>query len=244
MLLQKHPQLTPLTIQAILQESARDVGAPGPDPDAGYGALDVGAALAMADAMSEGERTITVETRQPVHADGKVVAAQGRVLLLDDAPQGDAPSEVSVPVGVPAGGALVDLKLSWSGPGSFDAELDAPDGSAYAFEPGDDGASLVLQHAVHEGTYTFVAKPTGPAGDSAYSLDGDVVVRSTRVVAAQANELSSRGSYAVTSGGFDVPESPVSRALDLVETSPQAVLSGLVVASVLVIVVGTRQRRA
>jgi len=96
---------------------------------------------------------------------------------------------------------------------------------------------------VHEGGYTFVAKPTGPAGDTSYSLDGDVVVRSTRVVAAQANELTSRGTYSTATGGFDVPESAAERAWDAVDASPQAVISALVAASVLAMVVAVRPRR-
>lgn len=228
LLIEERPTLSPLAVQAILQESARDVGSSGPDAESGYGMLDIRAALDTARALQTGQRSITVESRVPVHDAGHLVAATGHVLLLGNAPQTSAPDRISFPLAVPPGGALVDLAFSWRGTGSFVAELHGPGGSVWEFAPTEPG-QLHLGHAVQPGAYTFVARPEGPASDVDYALDGSIIVREARVVD-QPAEFNSRASSG-SAGGFDVPESAAGRMLGALEAKPIMVLTALVLLS-------------
>jgi hypothetical protein len=239
MILQQHPTLTPAAIQAILQESAQ--GAASPSADAGYGMLDVAAALKAADSLQEGERTLVVETRLPVHETGHLVAGAGRVLLLGDAPQAGAPDGVAIPIDVPDGGAEVDLSFTWNGTGSFAAELDAPDGAAYAFASAGGGA-LSLAHGVAPGAYTLVARPQGPAGDADYAVDGDVVVRETRVVDQPAELTAREPGAGAPADAFDVHEPLPARVADTMEAKPAMVLTSLVLVACAAAVGGLRRR--
>jgi subtilisin family serine protease len=241
LLLDQHPALSPLAVQAILQQTARDVEASGPDADSGFGLLDVRAAVEAARTLGGDEpRTVVVESRVPVHERGSVLAAQGLVLLDGGAVQLPPARDVSLPLALPPDAAEVELWLNWTGAASFAAQLDGPSAS-WAFEPAGPG-SLHLRHAAAPGAYTVTARPTGAADETSYAVDGSVLVRQTRVLDARANEFTAARMHAGGAGGFYVPESQAARLLDLVVTRPQMVVGALLLLSCAVGALGVRRR--
>jgi hypothetical protein len=237
LLLDQHPSLTPQSVGAILTGTARDLDAPGPDAGTGYGMLDVAAALDAANAMEAGRHLVVVETPVPVSAQGTVLAAGGLVLAHSGAPDLPPAADVSIPVNVPPGAVRADLWLNWSGPGSLDATLVGPAGEA-PFEP-DGPGSVHLARPVTPGAYAVRARPGGVLPGSTYALEGDVVVRTERVVDVPAM-LRGHNPFLPT-GGFLVPQSGTARVLGIVSAQP--VLVGAVCVGVACAIGAALRRR-
>lgn len=237
LIIDRHPSLEPTIVAAILQRTARDVGAVGPDADTGFGMLDVRAALLAADALEAGERSIVVERRVPVRESGSLAAVQGLVLLDGAAPRLPPAQSVELPLALPAGASRVELWFNWSGQASFDARLEGP-GASIPFERAG-ASSLRLARDVEPGAHRVVATPTSPASSTPYALEGDIVVLDARVVD-QPAELHSRPPPA--SGGFFVPVSGTLLVADVVTGEPMMVLTALVVVSLAAAAWGARRR--
>lgn len=220
LLLDAHPDLAPATVAAILTGTARDIGAPGVDPDTGHGMLSVAAALDAAHLMEGGEQRVVTERRVPVHASGTVTAAPEAVLVNRGSPSLPPAKTIAVPLPLPEHAVQVDLWFNWTGPGDFEVALVGP-GGATAFERVT-GASLRLERPATEGEYRIEARPLGVSPHATYEVTGSVLLREARDVEAPA-ELHARGTY--SNGGFFVPQTTSGRVLGVLAAAPGLVLA-------------------
>jgi serine protease AprX len=226
LLLDMQPSLTPAQVQALLQHTAADLGAAGPDSETGYGMVDVAAALREASFASVGERRIIVETRVPVRAAGTIGAAAGKVVLTDTSPRAPPLASVDVPLTLPAGTSGVELYVNWSGTGSFDARLVGPDGPIVFERMG--GQSLRLEADAAPGAWHVEIVAVSPAAYSPWTLGGSLVVQEEHVVEVAAESHSRpRGG----NGGFSVAPIEGVAPLHLLSQAPWLVLAMCAVAA-------------
>lgn len=237
LLLDERPDLSPSLVAELLVRTARDVGPAGPDDDAGYGLLDVRAALAAARGVGAEPDRIVIERLVPVHQSGSVAAAQGLVLLAGGAPQVPPSSEVQLPLHAPAGAARADLWFNWSGPGDFDVRLQGP-GGEWAFQRVAPGA-LHLARPLRSGEHVLLVRPVGVAANTPYALEGSVVVREEHAVEPVPAEFHSRPTSGPVGGFLDAQD----RAVTLLGANAQKLIALLVSLSCGVAAVGLRQRR-
>ncbi|HVL49443.1 MAG TPA: S8 family serine peptidase [Candidatus Thermoplasmatota archaeon] len=179
LLLSRDPSLKPAEVRALLQATARDAGGRGPDPQYGYGILDVAAALdALAGVGSPG--SVVVERRVPFHDEGRAVTAAERLVLTTAAPS-TPDASLRVPLVAPAGADRVDAWFNWSGPGAFVVFLDGPGGARLGpFTPEKEGAIPIRAKLPKSGVWTIDARPSGPVGDATWVASGNVVVLEQR----------------------------------------------------------------
>ena len=235
LLLEARPDLTPDLVAGLLVRTARDVGPAGPDDDTGSGLLDVRAALAAARGLGSEPERIVVERLVPVHAEGAVAAVQGLVLVAGGSPRVPPERDVRVPLAVPAGAARADLWFNWSGPGGFEVRLEGP-GGGWSFHEAAPG-TLRLSRAVQPGAHTLVVRPVGVAPNTAYALDGAVLVREEHLVESPA-EFHARPGGGPAGGFLDAQD----RAVTLLASQAEKVVALLVALSCGVAAVGLRRR--
>lgn len=220
LLLDLQPTLSPADVQVLLQRSAADLGRQGADPETGYGMLDVETALREAAFVTAGERRVVIETRVPVRQQGSVVAAGGNVIVADAAPKLPPPPRVDLPMPLPVGASDVELWFNWTGSADFSVTFEGPDGPV-AFER-IGGSSLKLLASAAPGAWRVEARPTSPAAQASYTLEGSVVVREEHVVEVAAEP---HGRAASLGSAFGADAQAVARPLAVLAKAPWLVLA-------------------
>lgn len=222
LLLDQHPDLRPGLVAAVLAGTARDVGSAGPDAQTGHGMLDVEAALRAAGTLEGGDALVQEERLVPVRREGTATAAEGLIVLAQGSAQLPPSRFLALPLAFPLGSTAADLWFNWSGPGGFDVVLKSPDGEV-SFR-GDGQGRLRLSRAVEEGLHTVEVRPSGPATSAAFTLEGSILVRETRLVDGEGARTFQVRSEPV-GAGFSLSTSGTTRLAGLFETAPLLVLA-------------------
>lgn len=173
LLLEARPGLTREEVARALVLTARDVGAPGPDAEAGAGLLDARLALelARASALPSGREARTVEVAFPPF---EIVSAGGVVAGLAGAPSVEPAGEVVAYVPVLPGSASLRAEATWtsSAPAAFAARLVPPSGAGTVPLSGSGSRLAAEVRAPEPGVWELRAQPSGPVAQASLTLAG------------------------------------------------------------------------
>lgn len=220
LLLDLQSDLSPAEVQALLQQTAQDLGPSGADDATGYGMLDVAAALREASYLSAGERRVVVETHLAIRKEGTMGAALGAVVLTAAGPALPPAASVTIPLVLPPGAANVELWLNWSSEGALDARLIGPAGTVVFQRMG--GQSLHVDVGASTGAWRVEIVSTGPLSYTPYVLAGDITVREERVVEIAAE---SHGRALRSNGAFQASPIGGMATLEVVARAPWLALA-------------------
>jgi subtilisin family serine protease len=215
LLLDERPSLTPQAVEAILEASAGDRGAAGPDPAYGHGLVNARTALRTLAVAEEGKVVVETLQRRSVSDDGETTGARGRVLADESSFHAPPEDAVTASFEVPARSASANVSFSWEDErASFEVTLENGDERHGPYRA-DVGETSLWANVTSPGSgnWTLRAEPREPTRTE-WTMGGHVTVVETRVVEGAAGILERGPGPFEGPGYFD-------------ESDGQAFLNGL-----------------